>query len=705
MADKQLEIVVKLKDMLTGSLNALQGNIAAFGTRLTNTFNATRSAVFSLQGALVALGGGVTAREFIQSAAGIEDFRAQLQALVGDGERANAVLVRMREFALQTPVSTNSLINAFTELRIAGVANAEEITQRLAQISDDYNLQFEQLADGFRTMQTRQLRAFGIELEKAGNLATFKFMEAGQQVSVVTRNTAEDIQRTLLDVLNRKFPEAGANAADTFNDVMQRFRNSMQGLMADVGTVFLPTLKRIFSAMTDFINQNRDQIVAAFMTFPEIMRTIGEHIREQFEGAFGTGKIGEGLARSFLAITQSILKLFVDMIVGFGTITAEAAKQLWKPLLVEFVRFTQDALVAVARLYDKTAGFLPQIFAKEKTADILRKTFDENFPLFAKALEINFDKAFEAIGKQGEDVLKVLQKDLEQIGAEAGRVGNRMDLSGLQEKIADIIERAKTGIQDAREQAMLLKEAAETASGQKKQPDFVKGWTEGIERVRTDWSDWLIQGRELATGMAHAVRGTFEDMFTRIIQGTFKARDAFVAFGNAVLQVIARMLAEKAAAALIGGFMSGAGAIFGSGGFLGGLGGLFGKGAGAAAGAGAVGGGFVPSGLPMAARGAVWPAMTSHRPVKAYSQGGVADTPQVGIFGEEGAEAFVPLPDGRRIPVNLMGQRGNVTIVNLGLTVQAWDAQDVWRNRKMIMNAVRDDIENRGLLRETIRSA
>jgi len=41
-------------------------------------------------------------------------------------------------------------------------------------------------------------------------------------------------------------------------------------------------------------------------------------------------------------------------------------------------------------------------------------------------------------------------------------------------------------------------------------------------------------------------------------------------------------------------------------------------------------------------------------PVNAYASGGVADSPQLAIFGEgDGAEAFVPLPDGKRIPVAL----------------------------------------------------
>ncbi len=45
-------------------------------------------------------------------------------------------------------------------------------------------------------------------------------------------------------------------------------------------------------------------------------------------------------------------------------------------------------------------------------------------------------------------------------------------------------------------------------------------------------------------------------------------------------------------------------------------------------------------------------------PLKSYARGGVADRPQLALFGEGRApEAFVPLPDGRRIPVQMDGSQ------------------------------------------------
>ena len=53
----------------------------------------------------------------------------------------------------------------------------------------------------------------------------------------------------------------------------------------------------------------------------------------------------------------------------------------------------------------------------------------------------------------------------------------------------------------------------------------------------------------------------------------------------------------------------------------------------------------------MTARGSI--------PLNKYANGGIANSPQMAIFGEgRGPEAYVPLPDGRSIPVTMRGGSG-----------------------------------------------
>jgi len=52
-------------------------------------------------------------------------------------------------------------------------------------------------------------------------------------------------------------------------------------------------------------------------------------------------------------------------------------------------------------------------------------------------------------------------------------------------------------------------------------------------------------------------------------------------------------------------------------------------------------------------------------PLRKYAAGGIANSPQVAVYGEGSTpEAYVPLPDGRSIPVTMQngGDMGNVVV-------------------------------------------
>lgn len=81
--------------------------------------------------------------------------------------------------------------------------------------------------------------------------------------------------------------------------------------------------------------------------------------------------------------------------------------------------------------------------------------------------------------------------------------------------------------------------------------------------------------------------------------------------------------------------------------------------------------------------------MTSSGPVplRAYAGGGIARSPQMALFGEGSMpEAYVPLPDGRSIPVNMRGGGSNVQVVvnnNSGQQVTTNETSDGRGNRRI----------------------
>ncbi|EIP2804783.1 tape measure protein [Escherichia coli] len=88
-------------------------------------------------------------------------------------------------------------------------------------------------------------------------------------------------------------------------------------------------------------------------------------------------------------------------------------------------------------------------------------------------------------------------------------------------------------------------------------------------------------------------------------------------------------------------------------------------------------------------------------PLRAYQKGGIANSPQLALFGEGSMnEAYVPLPDGRTIPVTLstdgMSGGGNVLYpvsieINVhsdGSTTESGDTESIWNNAAQRMKAI-----------------
>lgn len=82
-------------------------------------------------------------------------------------------------------------------------------------------------------------------------------------------------------------------------------------------------------------------------------------------------------------------------------------------------------------------------------------------------------------------------------------------------------------------------------------------------------------------------------------------------------------------------------------------------------------------------------------PLKKYAAGGIANSPQMAIYGEgDMNEAYVPLPDGRRIPVAMQGAGGQmpsvtVNVINSsGQPVSAQQGQTRMDGRQVILDVV-----------------
>lgn len=95
-------------------------------------------------------------------------------------------------------------------------------------------------------------------------------------------------------------------------------------------------------------------------------------------------------------------------------------------------------------------------------------------------------------------------------------------------------------------------------------------------------------------------------------------------------------------------------------------------------------------------------------PLKTYSNGGIANSPQLALFGEGRMnEAYVPLPDGRSIPVTMSmesaaGQSQPITIINNGAPVRVV-SDSMNGNERQIVIAEAVDQSKRAVATDIIR--
>ena len=102
-------------------------------------------------------------------------------------------------------------------------------------------------------------------------------------------------------------------------------------------------------------------------------------------------------------------------------------------------------------------------------------------------------------------------------------------------------------------------------------------------------------------------------------------------------------------------------------------------------------------------------------PLRTYASGGIASSPQMAVFGEGSMpEAYVPLPDGRSIPVTMAGGGGGGVVINIknegasdGYQASATATQNGGQMNidVTVSRVVRNDVRNNGPVAQALSQA
>jgi tape measure domain-containing protein len=253
-----------------------------------------------------------------------------------------------------------------------------------------------------------------------------------------------------------------------------------------------------------------------------------------------------------------------------------------------------------------------------------------------------------------EDLLRISQKQNEAQQTYLKLVAQKPELAGkLTEVLAGINEQYAEQARLLRENAAASDNAIANRIGQLRQQrneltDIQKVAVSMSQTVESSLSTAISSAvTNLVTG-AQTIKQTLAEMFSSIAK----------AFIDMAAQIIAKQLVIIALNTLAKVF----GSSGSSGSFTadatpladtnwgGGSGGIFGN-------LGGTDWAQIPSinetiPMPGFANGGIMTS-TGPLPLRRYAAGGVANSPQMAVFGERGPEAYVPLPDGRSIPVKM----------------------------------------------------
>lgn len=194
---------------------------------------------------------------------------------------------------------------------------------------------------------------------------------------------------------------------------------------------------------------------------------------------------------------------------------------------------------------------------------------------------------------------------------------------------------------------------------------------------------------------AENVQDAMADMIYNMLTQSKSAGDLL----KNMLQTFTKMFSQMAAQAVMGLAKTGLESMGGGAGILSSLGGLFGFGGSSGGGYGAIVDAIGGISWAGAEGGILGKGFT---PIGAYASGGVFTKPTLGLIGERGPEAVVPLKDYDRHKSG-----GDVQIINV------WDpamvsqiaAQTIQSGagRKIVLNVVNQDLAERGITRKLIR--
>lgn len=405
MAKNKLNFIISAKDRTKDTFKAVGRSVRGLN-----------SAVFSLKGALIGLGGAVVIRAIARTTGQFEDLRSGLASVFGSVEEGNKKFREISDFATRTQFSVEDLTKAFITLQGAGIKPTEKLlttfTDTSASAVDGLGV-FEALTrviarsvggglglEELNQIFDRGIPVFTILNEQLG-ITRLEVSELGK-----TAEGSKQIIDALIKGLDQRFGGATQKRLNNLNVAFSNFGIAVRNFQDVIGqSGFAQGLKNITETLTNAITDSNGLAISIGRVLGNLFNKLNELIlsfkdngiqsiksflitatqgTEKFINGFKSGL--EGIANAFIDIRNTIV------IFGKDLERVEIAKTDLSQV-VEFIK-------GIGVESEKTGAVFVDRFAKK-----LEQGTDKNIEKFETLLN-RLDRLKKASGEFGMTIAK-----------------------------------------------------------------------------------------------------------------------------------------------------------------------------------------------------------------------------------------------------------------------------------------------------------
>ena len=618
-ADPQLQIIVKMKDLFTKQMKAVQTTVTRTTGRMRTTFARMGTAVSSLQGkiglligAYVTLAGAQKAWGAIKTYGKLASVRGAFELLRKDIDMSAGALDKWRKTLAATAGDSDILTQANKAMFAGFVKTAEDFDvvayaarQYGRRLGEDVLPALEQMVQSIAAASPKALKPLGIDTE-----TLFRLEQDRTGVAILSQKVKMQI---MLDALRKMMVEdlkKGVALETTISETVQQTAVHWGNVEENIGEAFAKAaiLGKSLAKTAEDLTGNHAKGFAKGFAF--ILRSIDAALR-------GVTELGEEIGKT-VALVEDVAAgkrpLIQSRMGRPGTlppVTAEDTQRAWN-------KFIQDEKRIIDKLADSWDPSKKLVEIEEVTVTAQQSLCDK---MSMYALKVG-----ESIG---DGVIHIAEKTNEALqyiwGAGGKRDPNTGELKGM-----------GTGLYG------------------------------GLEAYGAEVMDVAANIAEGVRDILRAMEDSIGEFFFDAMMGKLKTfKDYLRSFLTSTAKILSQFMAKLA--------MAGLGSAFNS---------IFN-----------IGGSSAPTTIP----------------TQPHAAGGVFSSPHIGLIAEgRNAEAIVPLPDNRSIPVTLKGGGTQAPPVTVNFNISATDGASVQRmlyqQRSMIKDIIRGALGTDPDFRSAVRA-